>query len=88
MRIVIAADRFLRHMVPMMAGTLIRVGLGRLTPEAPGEFLGDPDKPADRPDRAGARPLPRPGRLLSPLISEPVASLQRAGRTRRVGGLP
>jgi tRNA pseudouridine38-40 synthase len=42
-RIVITADRFLRHMVRVIAGTLIRVGLGRLTPEAPGEFLGDGD---------------------------------------------
>jgi tRNA pseudouridine38-40 synthase len=42
-RIVITADRFLRHMVRMIAGTLIRVGLGRLSPDAPGEFLGDPD---------------------------------------------
>jgi tRNA pseudouridine38-40 synthase len=41
--IVITADRFLRHMVRMITGTLIRVGLGRLPPEAPGEFLGDPD---------------------------------------------
>ncbi|MHB8732781.1 MAG: tRNA pseudouridine(38-40) synthase TruA [bacterium] len=42
-RIVITADRFLRHMVRMIAGTLIRVGLGRLPVEAPGEFLNDPD---------------------------------------------
>ena len=42
-RIVITADRFLRHMVRMIAGTLIRVGLGRLPVEAPGEFLADPD---------------------------------------------
>lgn len=42
-RIVITADRFLRHMVRMIAGTLVRVGLGRLPVEAPGEFLADPD---------------------------------------------
>ena len=42
-RIMITADRFLRHMVRMIAGTLIRVGLGRLPVEAPVEFLGDPD---------------------------------------------
>jgi tRNA pseudouridine38-40 synthase len=42
-RIVFTADRFLRHMVRMIAGTLIRVGLGRLPVEAPGEFLGDLD---------------------------------------------
>lgn len=42
-RIVVTADRFLRHMVRMIAGTLIRVGLGRLPVGAPGEFLGDPD---------------------------------------------
>ena len=42
-RVMITADRFLRHMVRMIAGTLIRVGLGRLPAEAPVEFLGDPD---------------------------------------------
>jgi tRNA pseudouridine38-40 synthase len=42
-RIAVTADRFLRHMVRMIAGTLIRVGLGRLPVEAPGEFLADPD---------------------------------------------
>jgi tRNA pseudouridine38-40 synthase len=40
---VITADRFLRHMVRMIAGTLIRVGLGRLPAEAPATFLADPD---------------------------------------------
>ena len=42
-RIVITADRFLRQMVRMIAGTLIRVGLGRLPASAPGEFLADLD---------------------------------------------
>ena len=42
-RIAVTADRFLRHMVRMIAGTLIRVGLGRLPGEAPGAFLADPD---------------------------------------------
>jgi tRNA pseudouridine38-40 synthase len=42
-RIVITADRFLRHMVRMITGTLIRVGLGRLPVDAPAEFLTDPD---------------------------------------------
>jgi tRNA pseudouridine38-40 synthase len=41
--LVITADRFLRHMVRMIAGTLIRVGLGRLPVEAPEAFLADPD---------------------------------------------
>jgi tRNA pseudouridine38-40 synthase len=41
--IVITADRFLRHMVRMITGTLIRVGLGRLSVEAPEAFLADPD---------------------------------------------
>jgi tRNA pseudouridine38-40 synthase len=41
--IVITADRFLRHMVRMIAGTLIRVGLGRLPGNAPEAFLSDPD---------------------------------------------
>lgn len=39
----ITADRFLRHMVRMIVGTLIRVGLGRLSETAPGEYLADPD---------------------------------------------
>jgi tRNA pseudouridine38-40 synthase len=30
-------------MVRMITGTLIRVGLGRLPVDAPGEFLRDPD---------------------------------------------
>lgn len=42
-RIVITADRFLRHMVRMITGTLIRVGLGRLPVDAPEAFLADPD---------------------------------------------
>ncbi len=37
------ADRFLRHMVRILVGTLIRVGAGRLPVGAPGEFLADPD---------------------------------------------
>jgi tRNA pseudouridine38-40 synthase len=41
--IVVTADRFLRHMVRMIAGTLIRVGLRRLPAEAPAMFLADPD---------------------------------------------
>jgi tRNA pseudouridine38-40 synthase len=41
--VVITADRFLRHMVRMIAGTLIRVGLRRLPAEAPAMFLADPD---------------------------------------------
>jgi tRNA pseudouridine38-40 synthase len=40
---VITADRFLRHMVRILVGTLLRVGAGRLAPAAPGEFLADPD---------------------------------------------
>ncbi len=39
----ITADRFLRHMVRILVGTLVRVGAGRLPPEAPGEFLADAD---------------------------------------------
>jgi tRNA pseudouridine38-40 synthase len=39
----ITADRFLRHMVRILVGTLVRVGLGRLDPDAPGAFLGDAD---------------------------------------------
>jgi tRNA pseudouridine38-40 synthase len=39
----ITADRFLRHMVRMIVGTLVRVGLRRLPVDAPGEYLADPD---------------------------------------------
>jgi tRNA pseudouridine38-40 synthase len=39
----VTSDRFLRHMVRMITGTLIRVGLGRLPAEAPEAFLADPD---------------------------------------------
>ena len=39
----ITADRFLRHMVRMIVGTLARVGLGRLPADAPGEYLADLD---------------------------------------------
>jgi tRNA pseudouridine38-40 synthase len=41
--IVITADRFLRHMVRIITGTLVRVGLGRLPVDAPEAFLSDPD---------------------------------------------
>jgi tRNA pseudouridine38-40 synthase len=36
----ITADRFLRHMVRMIVGTLVRVGMGRLPEDAPGLYLG------------------------------------------------
>jgi tRNA pseudouridine38-40 synthase len=39
----ITADRFLRHMVRILVGTMVRVGTGRLPPGAPAEFLADPD---------------------------------------------
>jgi tRNA pseudouridine38-40 synthase len=39
----ITADRFLRHMVRMIVGTLARVGLGRLPEQAPGDYLADTD---------------------------------------------
>ena len=39
----ITADHFLRHMVRMLVGTLLRVGRRRLAPEAPAAFLGDSD---------------------------------------------
>jgi tRNA pseudouridine38-40 synthase len=42
-RLTITADRFLRHMVRMIVGTLVRVGTGRLSVNAPGEYLSDPD---------------------------------------------
>ena len=40
------ADRFLRHMVRMIVGTLLRVGMGKLPPAAIAEFLegGDNQK--------------------------------------------
>jgi tRNA pseudouridine38-40 synthase len=39
----ITADHFLRHMVRMLVGTLLRVGRGRLAADAPAAFLGDAD---------------------------------------------
>jgi tRNA pseudouridine38-40 synthase len=39
----ITADRFLRHTVRMLVGTLLRVGRGRLPAEAPAEFLREAD---------------------------------------------
>jgi len=38
-----AADRFLRHMVRILVGTLLRVGTGRLAEDAPAQYLADPD---------------------------------------------
>lgn len=40
-RVTITADRFLRHMMRMIIGTLVRVGSGRLSEDAPAEFLND-----------------------------------------------
>jgi tRNA pseudouridine38-40 synthase len=40
-RLTISADHFLRHMVRMIVGTLLRVGSGRLNEEAPRAYLGD-----------------------------------------------
>lgn len=37
------ADRFLRHMVRMIVGTLLRVGKGKLSPHAVGEILRGED---------------------------------------------
>ncbi|TMI81153.1 MAG: tRNA pseudouridine(38-40) synthase TruA [Bacillati bacterium ANGP1] len=42
-RVWLTADRFLRHMVRMIVGTLVRVGTGRLPPDAPGAYLADRD---------------------------------------------
>jgi tRNA pseudouridine38-40 synthase len=42
-RLTITADHFLRHMVRILVGTLVRVGVGRLPPGAPAEFLADSD---------------------------------------------
>ncbi len=42
-RLAITADRFLRHMVRMIVGTLVRVGTGRLPADAPGRYLEDSD---------------------------------------------
>ncbi len=39
----LTADRFLRHMVRIIVGTLVRVGTGRLPAGAPAEFLSDSD---------------------------------------------
>jgi tRNA pseudouridine38-40 synthase len=43
LRLVITADRFLRHMVRMLVGTLLRVGMGKLREADPAAFLADPD---------------------------------------------
>ncbi|HKV43272.1 MAG TPA: tRNA pseudouridine(38-40) synthase TruA [bacterium] len=42
-RFTMTADRFLRHMVRMIVGTLLRVGTGRLPEDAPREYLSDRD---------------------------------------------
>ena len=42
-RLTTTADRFLRHMVRMIVGTLVRVGTGRLPEAAPAVFLADAD---------------------------------------------
>ncbi|HTD47311.1 MAG TPA: tRNA pseudouridine(38-40) synthase TruA [bacterium] len=42
-RVTVTADWFLRHMVRILVGTLVRVGTGRLPAEAPAAFLSDPD---------------------------------------------
>jgi len=42
-RLTITADRFLRHMVRMIVGTLVRVGTGRLPEDAPVLYLGESD---------------------------------------------
>lgn len=44
------ADRFLRHMVRLMIGTLVQVGFGKLPPEAIAEILASEDN-----QRAGPR---------------------------------
>ena len=42
-RVTVVADRFLRHMVRLIVGTLLRVGTGRLPEDAPAAYLRDPD---------------------------------------------
>ncbi len=43
LRLTITADRFLRHMVRIIVGTLLRVGVGRLPMDAPASYLADAD---------------------------------------------
>jgi tRNA pseudouridine38-40 synthase len=43
-RLVFRADGFLYHMVRIMAGTLIEVGLGRLEPDAVREIVAARDR--------------------------------------------
>jgi len=50
------ADRFLRHMVRLIVGTLLRVGRGKLAPEAVAEILASEDNHRAGP-RAPARGL-------------------------------
>jgi len=41
-RLTFTADRFLRHMVRMLVGTMVRVGTGRLPEGAPKSYLSAP----------------------------------------------
>jgi tRNA pseudouridine38-40 synthase len=44
LRIVFAADRFLRKMVRLMTGTLVEVGRGKLQPDEPASILSSGDR--------------------------------------------
>ncbi len=59
LRLTIRANRFLYRMVRIIVGTSIRVGTGRLRPEAMGEILGGGDR------RAAGRLAPAEGLYLA-----------------------
>ncbi len=60
------ADRFLRHMVRLMVGTLLKVGQGKVQPEAVAEILASEDN-----QRAGPRAPAHGLFLVSVTYSEP-----------------
>src|SRR5256712_13801816 len=65
------ADRFLRHMVRMVGGTLLKVGAGKLVPEAVSEILAGEDN-----RRAGPRAPAHGLYLVRVIYGEPAQPTQ------------
>jgi len=65
------ADRFLRHMVRMVVGTLLKVGAGKLVPEAVSEILAGEDN-----RRAGPRAPAHGLYLVRVIYGEPAQPTQ------------